>query len=176
MGWTTSPYPRACALSCPSPALYGGRPFPDSPWPLYCYHPHGPDAPSLRRVASPSLFVPSPRKFLKLVHLGDAPPCFEHKLQVLHMQGRGHSSSRPTHQARSNEMVRSAVCKIMWLGGATSTVVGLVILSPWLSERPTAPLQHTNVDNKLFHLDRNNNVSPRRSPSWRPPWLIRCSS
>src|SRR5215207_5408354 len=128
MGWTTSPYPRTCALSCPSPALYGGRPFPDSPWPLYCYHPHGPDAPSLRRVASPSLFVPSPRKFPKLVHLGDAPPCFEHKLQVLHMQGRGHSSPRPTHQARSNEMVRSAVCKIMWLGRATSTVVGLVIL------------------------------------------------
>jgi len=61
-------------------------------------------------------------------------------------------------------MVRSAVCKIMWLGRATSTVVGLVILSPWLSERPTAPLQHTNVDNKLFHLDHNN-VSLRRSPS-----------
>src|SRR5215203_6964880 len=23
MGWTTSPYQRACALSCPSPAIYG---------------------------------------------------------------------------------------------------------------------------------------------------------
>jgi hypothetical protein len=23
MGWTTSPHPRACALSCPSPATYG---------------------------------------------------------------------------------------------------------------------------------------------------------
>ena len=31
MGWTTSPYPRACALSCPSPAFYG--PGSDTPRP-----------------------------------------------------------------------------------------------------------------------------------------------
>src|SRR5215207_835352 len=164
MGWTTSPYPRACALSCPSPALYGGRPFPDSPWPLYCYHPHGPDAPSLRRVASPSLFVPSPRKFPKLVHLGDAPPCFEHKLQVLHMQGRGHSSSRPTHQARSNEMVRSAVPTFRRLASRVE-----IFYEAWTSKIRHRSKSETSITLASWPASSMRSVWLRRSTgNWAP--------
>jgi hypothetical protein len=56
-------------------------------------------------------------------------------------------------------MIRSAVEKVMWSGRATVFFVGLAIILALVFGATTTALAHTNVDNKLFHLDHNNNVT-----------------
>jgi hypothetical protein len=56
-------------------------------------------------------------------------------------------------------MLRSTASKMMWLGRTTSAVVGLAILLALAIGAANSALAHTNVDNKLFHLDHNNNVT-----------------
>ena len=53
-------------------------------------------------------------------------------------------------------MIRSAASKVMWVGRATSAVVGLAILLALAIGAANSALAHTNVDNKLFHLNHNN--------------------
>ena len=53
-------------------------------------------------------------------------------------------------------MIRSAASKVMRVGRATSAVVGLAILLALAIGAANSALAHTNVDNKLFHLNHNN--------------------
>jgi hypothetical protein len=53
-------------------------------------------------------------------------------------------------------MIRSAASKVVWVGRATSAVVGLAILLALAIGAANSALAHTNVDHKLFHLNHNN--------------------
>jgi hypothetical protein len=59
----------------------------------------------------------------------------------------------------AESMIKRTVKRFLWLGRATSTVVGLAILFALAIGAANSALAHTNVDNKLFHLDHNNNVA-----------------
>jgi hypothetical protein len=56
-------------------------------------------------------------------------------------------------------MLRSAVSKVMWVGRATVFLVGLAVILALLFGVVTTAAAHSNVDNKLFHLDHNNTVT-----------------
>ncbi len=55
-------------------------------------------------------------------------------------------------------MVRSVFGKVMWLGRATSALVGLAVLLALGIGAANSALAHTNVDTKLFHLGHKNPV------------------
>ncbi len=55
-------------------------------------------------------------------------------------------------------MMRRLFGKVMWLGRATSALVGVAILFALAIGAANSALAHTNVDNKLFHLGHNNPV------------------
>jgi hypothetical protein len=61
-------------------------------------------------------------------------------------------------------MIRSAVDKVMWIGRATSALVGLAILLALAIGAANSALAHTNVDNKLFHLGHSNKVGTASAP------------
>ncbi len=56
-------------------------------------------------------------------------------------------------------MLRSAASKVMWLGRATSALVGLVVLFALAIGAANSALAHAGVDAKLFHLGHNNPVT-----------------
>ena len=56
-------------------------------------------------------------------------------------------------------MIRSLFGKVMWLGRATSALVGLVVLFALAIGAANSALAHSGVDAKLFHLGHNNPVS-----------------
>jgi hypothetical protein len=56
-------------------------------------------------------------------------------------------------------MIRSAASKVMWVGRATVFMVGFAVILALVLGAATTALAHTNVDNKLFHLNHNNNVT-----------------
>ncbi len=53
-------------------------------------------------------------------------------------------------------MLRSAASKVIWVGRATVFMVGLAVILALLFGVVTTAAAHTDVDNKLFHLDHNN--------------------
>ncbi len=55
-------------------------------------------------------------------------------------------------------MMRRVFGKLMWMGRATSSVVGIAILFALVIGAANSALAHTNVDNKLFHLGHDNPV------------------
>ncbi len=55
-------------------------------------------------------------------------------------------------------MIRRLFGKLMWLGRATSALVGLVVLFALAIGAANSALAHTNIDTKLFHLGHNNPV------------------
>jgi len=55
-------------------------------------------------------------------------------------------------------MMRRVFGKVMWLGRATSALVGLVVLFALAIGAANSALAHTNIDTKLFHLGHNNPV------------------
>jgi len=56
-------------------------------------------------------------------------------------------------------MVRRLFGKVMWLGRATSALVGLAVLFALAIGAANSALAHTNMDAKLFHLGHNNPVA-----------------
>ncbi len=70
---------------------------------------------------------------------------------------------RPT-KGGAQGMVRRLFGKVMWLGRATSALVGLAVLLALGVGAANSALAHTNVDNKLFHLGHSNRVGTATTP------------
>ncbi len=61
-------------------------------------------------------------------------------------------------------MIRRLFGKVMWLGRATSALVGLAVLLALGVGAANSALAHTTVDNKLFHLGHSNRVGTATTP------------
>ncbi len=61
-------------------------------------------------------------------------------------------------------MIRRLFGKVMWIGRATSALVGLAVLLALGVGAANSALAHTSVDNKLFHLGHSNRVGTATTP------------
>ena len=69
-------------------------------------------------------------------------------------------------------MLRSVASKLMWMGRATSGVVGLAILFALAVGATNTALAHTGVDAKLLHLGHSNRVGTATAPATAPTALV----